>query len=173
MDISFITGGISNALFKVSAPAAAAAGGVPAAAFRIYGDSTEQFIDRNHELGIMRLAHQHGFGPQVRDRDHTVSCRMSMVCCSAGCSRCLPLPGTLCSIGGRVTLPKRPLFPSNFSRVPAAGNLCQWPHRRIPAHALAAGEGGGVGAMKLHKCSYVCGFDAGCVCDCLQCHFAL
>ncbi|KAI7845556.1 hypothetical protein COHA_000847 [Chlorella ohadii] len=65
MDISFITGGISNALFKVSAPAAAAAGGVPAAAFRIYGDSTEQFIDRNHELGIMRLAHQHGFGPQL------------------------------------------------------------------------------------------------------------
>lgn len=65
--IAFITGGISNALFKVSAHAATGtAGGVQAVAFRIYGGSTERFINRSHELGIMRLAHQHGFGPQVR-----------------------------------------------------------------------------------------------------------
>lgn len=65
IEIAFITGGISNALYKVSAAAAAGAGGPPAVALRIYGDSTERFIDRSHELGVMRLAHEHGFGPQV------------------------------------------------------------------------------------------------------------
>jgi ethanolamine kinase len=64
MDVAYITGGISNALFKVSVPAVAV-GAVSAVAFRIYGDSTERFIDRSHELGIMQLAHQHGFGPQL------------------------------------------------------------------------------------------------------------
>ena len=83
--ISFISGGISNALFKV-APVAAASGSAhgagaadsgngsssaassgppPPVAFRVYGDNTEQFVDRSRELGIMALVHSNGFGPQV------------------------------------------------------------------------------------------------------------
>lgn len=85
--IGFISGGISNALFKVapgaSSPGAAngaasadhngstaAAVGAqlappPPVAFRVYGDNTEQFVDRERELGIMELVHSHGFGPAV------------------------------------------------------------------------------------------------------------
>ena len=87
--ISFISGGISNALFKVTpttaasgaangagaadgdnggngSSAAAAAGSLPPpGAFRVYGDNTEQFVDRSRELGIMELVHSNGFGPQV------------------------------------------------------------------------------------------------------------
>ena len=73
IEISFISGGISNALFKVAPTAAAAAGGgggngsaaLPPVAFRVYGDNTEQFVDRAKELVLMHLAHEHGFGPQV------------------------------------------------------------------------------------------------------------
>ena len=37
----------------------------PPVAFRVYGDNTEQFVDRSRELGIMELVHSNGFGPQV------------------------------------------------------------------------------------------------------------
>ncbi|KAL4433561.1 hypothetical protein ABPG75_000002 [Micractinium tetrahymenae] len=58
VDVRLLAGGISNALFAVSCP-------VGKAAFRIYGDNTERFVDRARELDVMRLVHQHGFGPQV------------------------------------------------------------------------------------------------------------
>ena len=67
IEVSFITGGISNALFKVG-PARAAGDEEPSpppVVFRIYGDNTEAFIDREHEMANMRLLHNHGFGPQV------------------------------------------------------------------------------------------------------------
>lgn len=78
IEIGFITGGISNALYKVGPAAAACAAtsigsaaptdAIAPVAFRLYGDNTEQFIDRSQELCTMRLAHQHGFGPQVGRR---------------------------------------------------------------------------------------------------------
>lgn len=60
--VTAISGGISNALFKVCPPAAAALAPV---ALRLYGDNTEQFVDRGQEVATMRLVQQHGFGPQV------------------------------------------------------------------------------------------------------------
>lgn len=58
VDVRLLAGGISNALYAVSSP-------VGTAAFRIYGDNTERFIDRTRELEVMRLVYQHGFGPQA------------------------------------------------------------------------------------------------------------
>ena len=66
--VSFIAGGISNALYKLAPrvpPGAAAAPPPPPVAFRVYGDNTEQFVDRTQELSVMRLVKEHGFGPQV------------------------------------------------------------------------------------------------------------
>ncbi|GAB4813812.1 hypothetical protein N2152v2_000858 [Parachlorella kessleri] len=60
--ISFITGGISNALYKVAPKADA---GLAPVAFRIYGDNTENFIDRKKEVELMQLLQCHGFGPQL------------------------------------------------------------------------------------------------------------
>ena len=57
--IAMLAGGISNALYKVSCA-------VGSAAFRIYGNNTENFIDRAKELAVMRRVHEYGFGPQVR-----------------------------------------------------------------------------------------------------------
>ena len=72
ISISFISGGITNPLFKVAptAPVGAGAGNsaspLPSpVAFRIYGDNTERFIDRTKELAVMELVHKHGFGPKV------------------------------------------------------------------------------------------------------------
>lgn len=72
VEIGFIAGGISNALFKVApalpppeAPSEGRRAVLPPVAFRIYGDNTEQFIDRTRELALMQLAHEHGFGPRV------------------------------------------------------------------------------------------------------------
>lgn len=61
--VACIAGGISNALFKVCPPAAAAA--LAPVALRLYGDNTERFVDRGQEVATMRLVRQHGFGPQV------------------------------------------------------------------------------------------------------------
>lgn len=79
IEVTTVSGGISNALYKAAPSAAAAAAGggsaaPPAVAFRIYGDSTEEFIDRSRELGVMRLAHEHGFGPQVGAGACNTSC---------------------------------------------------------------------------------------------------
>ena len=63
--IGFISGGISNALFKVAPTGQSAAPQTPPVAFRIYGANTDQFIDRGQELALMRLAFDNGFGPQV------------------------------------------------------------------------------------------------------------
>lgn len=62
MQISCISGGISNALYSVK-PAASC--NLPQAVFRIYGDNTEKFVDRHKELEIMPVLHNHGFGPAV------------------------------------------------------------------------------------------------------------
>lgn len=66
IEVSAITGGISNALYKVAPAPAALAATLAPAAFRIFGDNTERFLDRDRELATMQLAHEHGFGPQVR-----------------------------------------------------------------------------------------------------------
>ncbi|PSC74786.1 Replication A 70 kDa DNA-binding subunit isoform A [Micractinium conductrix] len=60
--ISLVGGGISNVLFKVTADAIVSPRAV---VFRIYGDNTEQFIDRQRELQVMALVHARGFGPRV------------------------------------------------------------------------------------------------------------
>lgn len=61
--VGFIAGGISNALYKVAPDPET---GVPPVAFRIYGDNTENFIDRGVELERMLQLHEAGFGPEVR-----------------------------------------------------------------------------------------------------------
>lgn len=59
--MGLISGGISNALFKLTP----AGGGLAPVALRVYGDSTEHFIDRQRELLLMSLLHRQGFGPKV------------------------------------------------------------------------------------------------------------
>lgn len=61
--MGLISGGISNALFKLTP---AGGGGLAPVALRVYGDSTEHFINRQRELLLMGLLHRQGFGPQVR-----------------------------------------------------------------------------------------------------------
>lgn len=65
--MSFISGGISNALYKVAigGDGGETAAAPRAVAFRVYGTNTDKFVDRARELGLMQLLHSHGFGPQV------------------------------------------------------------------------------------------------------------
>lgn len=70
--INVISGGISNALYKLthcpgrgSSSKTADAPSPQACLVRVFGQNTERFIDRAKELQIMRLVHEHGFGPQV------------------------------------------------------------------------------------------------------------
>ena len=58
--VSIISGGISNALYKLSPPSSSPI------ALRIYGIGTEKFIDREKEVTTMQLLHRNGFGPQIR-----------------------------------------------------------------------------------------------------------
>ena len=52
VQIQALDGGISNALLKVTPPAGDAA----AAVVRLFGSGTDFFVDRAHELRIMRRA---------------------------------------------------------------------------------------------------------------------
>jgi ethanolamine kinase len=67
MQISVISGGISNALFKV----AVACDGkqvsnlTHAVTVRVYGEGSERFVEREREMRIMELLHEHGFGPEL------------------------------------------------------------------------------------------------------------
>lgn len=60
--MSTISGGISNALYKVTPSTSTALNPV---AFRIYGANTEKFIDREKEVAAMAALHAHGFGPAL------------------------------------------------------------------------------------------------------------
>lgn len=60
--VSTISGGISNALYKVTPPPTS---GLEPVAFRVYGNGTEKFIDRKKELEIMTILHEHEFGPSL------------------------------------------------------------------------------------------------------------
>lgn len=75
--VSPIGGGITNRLFRVVHPAAAAtcdAAAAPSAAcpaappqavVRLFGDNTELFIDREKELHVMKQLNRAGFGAHV------------------------------------------------------------------------------------------------------------
>ena len=84
LDVSIISGGISNALYRVSLRRAVASPfdaasftyeastGLPAdeifqqtVVLRVYGENTEKFVDRAKEVETMRMLHKHGFGPEV------------------------------------------------------------------------------------------------------------
>jgi ethanolamine kinase len=77
LDISIISGGISNALYKVRLQRAASSPFDDSSldsdpdcfqtvvVLRVYGDNTEMFVDRDEEVATMRLLHTHGFGPEV------------------------------------------------------------------------------------------------------------
>lgn len=59
-----ISGGISNALFKVES-----IGNISvepnAIVLRVYGDNTEKFVNREEEVEMMQTLHKEGFGPKV------------------------------------------------------------------------------------------------------------
>ena len=77
IDVTIISGGISNALYRVSlrrvlaSPFDAAsfssrtAVNEPVVVLRVYGENTEKFVDRETEVKTMRVLHRHGFGPEV------------------------------------------------------------------------------------------------------------
>jgi ethanolamine kinase len=77
IDITVISGGISNALYRVSLQRAPSSpfddSSVNSASdlfqtvvvLRIYGENTEKFVDREEEVETMRVLHRHGFGPEV------------------------------------------------------------------------------------------------------------
>ena len=60
LQVSTISGGISNALYKVEDTTRCIK-----IVVRVYGDNTEKFVDRKEEVGMMELLHNKGFGPQV------------------------------------------------------------------------------------------------------------
>jgi len=62
MQVSTISGGISNALYKVECKDAIQSSKV---VVRVYGDNTEKFVDRKEEVGMMGVLHRNGFGPCV------------------------------------------------------------------------------------------------------------
>ena len=56
--MSTISGGISNALYKVECKDAIQSTKV---VVRVYGDNTEKFVDRKEEVGMMGVLHRNGF----------------------------------------------------------------------------------------------------------------
>lgn len=58
--VTTVTGGISNALYK-----AAPTGSLKPVLCRLYGLNTDRFINRDHEVATMQLVSQHGFGTEV------------------------------------------------------------------------------------------------------------
>jgi len=65
MQISVISGGISNALFKVAPACDGKEMSNHAVLVRVYGEGSERFVEREREMRIMELLHQHGFGPEL------------------------------------------------------------------------------------------------------------
>ena len=75
VDVSIISGGISNALYRVTlkrtlaspfdAASKKCAVFAPVVVVRVYGENTEKFVDRDTEVETMRMLHRHGFGPEV------------------------------------------------------------------------------------------------------------
>lgn len=59
-----ISGGISNALYKVSIKIEDLTPAV--IVLRVYGENTEKFVDRGEEVALMQKLNKSGFGPQVR-----------------------------------------------------------------------------------------------------------
>jgi ethanolamine kinase len=60
--VSVISGGISNALYKLAPQYPSS---LPPIALRIYGIGTEKFVDREKEVKTMQLLHRNGFGPAI------------------------------------------------------------------------------------------------------------
>jgi len=78
LDVSVISGGISNALYRValtrvtaspfeavSPPEDGPAYLQQVVVLRVYGNNTEKFVDREMEVETMRTLYRHGFGPAV------------------------------------------------------------------------------------------------------------
>jgi ethanolamine kinase len=75
IDVAIISGGISNALFRVGlrrtlaspfdSASKTCAVFSPVVVVRVYGENTEKFVDREKEVETMRMLYQHGFGPEV------------------------------------------------------------------------------------------------------------
>lgn len=65
MQISVISGGISNALFKVALDCDENEMSNHAVTVRVYGEGSERFVEREREMRIMELLHEHGFGPKL------------------------------------------------------------------------------------------------------------
>lgn len=59
-----ISGGISNALYKVEKVRNVSMEPY-AVVLRVYGDNTEKFVNREEEVEIMQTLHKEGFGPKV------------------------------------------------------------------------------------------------------------
>ncbi|KAG7668878.1 hypothetical protein Ndes2526B_g00589 [Nannochloris sp. 'desiccata'] len=62
IEVSVISGGISNALYKLTPPSSPSLSPI---ALRIYGIGTDKFVDREKEVKTMQLLHLNGFGPAI------------------------------------------------------------------------------------------------------------
>lgn len=58
-----ISGGISNALFKVDLIYEGKS--YQTVAVRVYGEGSERFVEREREMRAMEMLHDHGFGPKL------------------------------------------------------------------------------------------------------------
>jgi len=64
-EVGTITGGITNALFKVTNSDLDEGHALKSVALRVFGDNTDLLIDRNKELSVMKQLYPHGFGAKV------------------------------------------------------------------------------------------------------------
>lgn len=64
VQVSKISGGITNVLLKLSPPEGS---DLAAVALRVFGDRTEDLIDRQRELRVLLQLNAAGFGAPVRD----------------------------------------------------------------------------------------------------------
>jgi thiamine kinase-like enzyme len=62
LQVCKISGGITNVLLKLSPPEGSQQSAV---AMRVFGDKTEDLIDRTRELRILRILNANGFGAPV------------------------------------------------------------------------------------------------------------
>ena len=64
-NVEVITGGITNALFKVTNVELGEENSKKAVILRVFGDNTDLLIDRKKELSVLLQLNEHGFGAKV------------------------------------------------------------------------------------------------------------
>jgi hypothetical protein len=96
LQFATVSGGISNVNAKIS-PAAGL--GLQPVMFKVFGDKTEQIIDREAEKVVVVALGEQGFGPKVRGAAASASLR----CVGPGCL--IAQPETHADCGDGTVLP--------------------------------------------------------------------